>query len=71
MPVPMKKKRTEPEIDVVCAVCQHPHGTFTKKTVPKSFVCQREGCGIGQKVEKSDWVHGSTKRNYPEGYFES
>lgn len=62
---PMAKKKAETEIEVACAICQHPHGTFVKKTIPKAFVCG--SCGIGQKVEKADWVSHTHKRNYPEG----
>ena len=62
---PMARTKPEPEIEVACAVCQHPHGSFVKKNVPKAFVCS--SCGIGQKVEKADWVSHTRGRNYPEG----
>lgn len=62
---PMAKKKPEPEIEVRCAICDHLHGTFTKKTIPKGFICT--SCSTGQKVEKPDWVSHTKKRNYPEG----
>ena len=62
---PMAKKKPYPEIEVACAICQQVHGSFSKKTIPKGFVCA--GCGTGQKVEKPDWVSYTKKRNYPEG----
>lgn len=64
----VKKKEPEPEIEVACAACQHVHGSFTSKALPKSFACSK--CGLGQSLDYPNRVGYTMGRNYPDGFFE-
>ena len=56
-------------IEIKCALCDHLHGEFPVKKLPKTFVCS--ACGIGQRTLMPQYVGWSHKRNYPQGYFEN
>jgi len=62
-------KRGAKIIAVHCAACDAKHGEFTEKDSPKSFACT--ACGLGQQVSAGPKVGFSSKRNYPQGFFEN
>jgi hypothetical protein len=56
-------------IEISCGGCNKQHGLFTKKAIPKKFVC--EFCGLGQTSEIPNHIPYSKGRNYPPGHFEN
>ena len=45
-----------------CLVCDEPH-EYDSDKVPKAFVCRRDGCNVGQRVEQKPNVGYTPGRN--------